>query len=402
MKVKTYTLLFLSIASFSLIFIAIFNYLVDPFEIFNSPTITGFNKDKPAISRRERISKAYIIENNCPKNIIMGNSRALGISPEYTAWPSKPTYNYALSNASMYETYRYFQHAIANCHIQTLVLSLDFLMFEKGSGTPSQFNEQRLSVDYNGNKNKTRIKTLIQDMTTSLISQTALKSSIETIRSQKKFIKPAFQCSAPQKNYARIFNRGGQYQFMLQENRHLFDRLSKATDLSYRRKALHYYTQLLNDAYKNKINVILFIPPSHATLYEVIRASGYLTTFRAWKKEIVSVNEEVAKKFSNPAFNFFDFSGYNSFTTEEIPSADQPTKGMKWFWESLHFKEELGYHILDRIFNYHRENCITPDDFGVKISSSTINKIEKQQEQYRNAYVLNHPKLIKEISKFKQ
>ncbi|GFZ91240.1 hypothetical protein [Okeania sp. KiyG1] len=57
---------------------------------------------------------------------------------------------------------------------------------------------------------------------------------------------------------------------------------------------------------ENNIKLILFISPSHATQWEAIRATGEWSTFEEWKREVVKITP------------VFDFSGYNTITTEPI------------------------------------------------------------------------------------
>src|SRR4051794_35563137 len=45
-----------------------------------------------------------------------------------------------------------------------------------------------------------------------------------------------------------------------------------------------------------------------------------------------------------------DFSGYNEFTTEPVPSDGDRGAQMQWYWESGHYKSALGDHILATIF----------------------------------------------------
>lgn len=399
---KKYTIIFLTFFTLSMLSISTLNYLVDPFAIFNTKKITGFNKYKPESDRRQRLSKAYIVEKNCPENLIMGNSRALAISEKYDAWPNKNTYNYALTSANMYETYRYFQHASASCNIKTILLSLDVLMFEKGAGAPSQFKEERLSVTKYGKKTTNRIKSYLQDSIPALISLTAFKASIRTLRKQKTTIEKTFDCSSAQKDHQRIINKGGHYEFIKEGNRSLFKLLSNINGSHYMQLSLKFYTQFLRHAYDNNIRLILFIPPSHATLYETIHASGYINRFTQWKKNIVKINEDMSHALNTKAHDFFDFSGYNSITTEDIPLKAQRETGMKWFWEAIHFKEELGYHILDRVFNHKRNDCPTPHDFGMKISMENITTYEEIQKKARQEYIQTHTELVSSINAWKK
>ncbi|MFC1932391.1 hypothetical protein ACFLXU_02005 [Chloroflexota bacterium] len=47
---------------------------------------------------------------------------------------------------------------------------------------------------------------------------------------------------------------------------------------------------------------------------------------------------------------------------------------MQWYWDSSHYKKELGDLMLDKIFNYHESGRIVPDNFGVLITSDNIER----------------------------
>ena len=388
MSDKKYTILFLTFFTASLLAIGIVDYLVDPFEIFNSKKVVGFNKYKPESDRRQRLSKAYVIEKNCPENLIMGNSRALAIPSNYDAWPYKNIYNYAISSTSMYETFRHLQHATASCDINSVILSIDFLMFEKDAGHAAGFKEQRLKVNRDGNPTSWRIKAKLQDSIPALFSITSFKASLRTIRKQEHIQKTIPKCTAPQKDHYKIENKGGHYPFMMQTNRRVLKKFNINHDPTHYKSSLKDYSDFLKLAYKNNIKLTLLIPPSHASLYKTLDNIKVKNHFNNWIKNIVTINKNVSIFSNKTAYDIYNFSGYNSITTEEIPTKDNFKIGMNWFWESLHFKQELSYHMLDRIFNHKRLNCPTPDDFGLKINSLNMDAYFEHQQQFSDKYFI--------------
>lgn len=387
MSDKKYTLIILTFFVISLMGIGGFNYLVDPFEIFNSTKVAGFNQYKPESDRRQRLSKTYVIEKNCPEALIMGNSRALAIPSNYAAWPYKDIYNFAISSTSMYETYRHLQHAIASCKIKAIVLSVDFLMFEKNAGHAAGFKENRLKVTSKGNPTNWRIKAKLQDSVPALLSLTAFKASLRTVRKQKQIKESTAHCSSPQKEHYKIKNKGGHHLFMMETNRRTLKKFNTNHDPAYYNSSLNYYRNFLELAHNNNIKVILMIPPSHASLYETLFHLKVKNHFNNWVKKIIYINENVSLALDKSPYNIFNFSGYNSITTEKVPHKNAQSIGMNWFWESLHFKKELSYHILDRIFDHERPNCPTPKDFGLKINSLNLKNYNLSQQKERIKYL---------------
>jgi hypothetical protein len=45
---------------------------------------------------------------------------------------------------------------------------------------------------------------------------------------------------------------------------------------------------------------------------------------------------------------------------------------MRWYWESSHYKKELGDLVLDRVFGYAHPGRTVNEDFGVRLSSGNI------------------------------
>jgi len=73
-------------------------------------------------------------------------------------------------------------------------------------------------------------------------------------------------------------------------------------------------------------------------------------------------------------------------TTETVPRPGE-TREMAYYWDSSHFKEQVGDWILDRLFDVEQKIDGPPDDFGTLLDSSTIEgeleKIRKAQRNYR-------------------
>ncbi|MBT6050167.1 MAG: hypothetical protein HOG49_25505, partial [Candidatus Scalindua sp.] len=123
----------------------------------------------------------------------------------------------------------------------------------------------------------------------------------------------------------------------------------------------------------------------HARQSETIVARGIWNDFEKWKRKLVELNEQVALEQNRELFPIWDFSGYNSYTTESVTENGDKESTMQWYWESSHYKKELGDLVLDRIFNYKHPDRVVNDDFGVLLNSDTI---EPHLRQIRNDQLL--------------
>jgi predicted nucleic acid-binding Zn finger protein len=162
------------------------------------------------------------------------------------------------------------------------------------------------------------------------------------------------------------------------------------------------YKNILELAYRNNIKITFFISPTHARLLEVLnKACGY-DKFEIWKRQLVLINEKIAKKYGKQAIVIWDFSGYNNFTTEEVPTINDTKSQMKYYYESSHYKPILGDIVLDRILDGNFSGGQNYPDFGVKLTSQNIEahllKLRNEREQWH----LTHPQDVKEIEALKK
>ena len=151
------------------------------------------------------------------------------------------------------------------------------------------------------------------------------------------------------------------------------------------------YRQLLATAYRqNNFDLKLLISPSHARQWEVIRAAGLWCKWEEWKQALVRINEEEAHRAGKTPFTLWDFSGYNSITTEAMPNRSDPAAKMRWYTDSSHFNGEVGNIVMDKILGYHAPARILPDDFGVKMMAENIETHLMAIRNARQRYAASH------------
>jgi hypothetical protein len=155
-------------------------------------------------------------------------------------------------------------------------------------------------------------------------------------------------------------------------------------------------------AYRMKSDMHLFIGPSHARQWETIQASGLWAQFENWKRMLVNIVESEAAKANATPFQVWDFSGYNSITEEDVPSATDINKRMHYYYESSHYTPAAGDLVLDRIFDYKSPSRTVPDDFGVLLTSKNIEAHLVSIRAAREHYRLSHPDDVAEIEAMAQ
>jgi len=409
--IKIFFTLFLS----ALVLIGGFNWLIDPYAIFNSPLMQGVNERKTEATTRQRLSKAYEVIRKKPATLVMGDSRALALATEHPSWKNRPAFQYALTSASIYEVLRYFQHATSTKSVREAVIELNIGMFLPGSGHPQNFDNGRLAVDIDGRPTNSarRLASYLNDAMPALLSLSALKSSIQTIERQND-INAEFEngkevvCQNPDWQHSRIRAKGGSYEFLLQIPREFLlknlqgSKNSPATSVVSIKdhwNGYAYFETLIRYAYDHNVKLYLYIAPTHALLEESWHMTGFDKEIEDWLEKIVHINEKVASEKGRQPFPMWDFSGYNSINTEPLPPDGDLDTPMKWFWEAVHVKRETAHFIIDRLFDYHRKACPVPADFGVRITSENINKHIEEKQKQRAEYIKHNSEFLDIIKK---
>ena len=401
---------FLSYLKFSIITIPLlllsivgFNRLIDPFALYNGPIIEGLNANKPAFSSHLRLAKAAAIRHQKPSAIVLGTSRGeYGIDPEHPGWRPSSVYNLALSGANLYEAYRYLQHAQEIQPLQQVVLMLDFFMFNSNSLEKADFKEERLATDAEGKPQSKRW----DDHIAVLASLDAITDSIETIARQHQQGGSIYLANGMRESTHNAFNihksGGHRKAFLSNEKGYFNDTYNNFSFDSYRRDSWKLYEKLLNFAQQQKIELHIVISPSHARQFETMAAAGVWDSFELWKRQLVTLNESIATEQGKAPFALWDFSGYNHYTTEKVPPLGDTETQMQWYWESSHYKKELGDLVLDQIFNYNHPDRMIDKDFGVQLTGKNIEthlqKIRKDRQHWRSLY----PEDVVEIEALKR
>ena len=374
-----YYLKFLAVVSVNLSLIALLNIFIDPYKVMNSPIIVGINKVKPELNNHVRLFKAIEITRLETKMIVLGSSRSeIGLNPNHPALSNyQPSYNLAITGANMYEVMRYFQHAIANQpNLKEIILGIDFFMFNRFSKNKPDFKENRLETTW----------LTLQDAFEVMFSLSALTASIETINYNKmepnaigyfhpngmrdtKYYKSVIYQNQPSKTiFAKI----------LQEFLHRPD-LYKTYQLSDER--LNNLKTIISTCQERGIKLTILISPSHASQWEAIRVANLWPVFEQWKREVVKMAP------------VWDFSGYNSITTEPI------SNNMKNYLDSSHYSKDVGDLILNRIFHYHEETV--PADFGVLLTSANIESHLEKIRADREVWAKNHLDVVQFVEDLK-
>jgi hypothetical protein len=370
---KKYVLL--AVLSAAVIFLPYvsFNWFIDPYGCFGAPTISGLNAKKTEFRKHAYLSKACAVDRYHLDGVILGSSRAeIGIDPSQIPSKAGSFYNLALPEGKIHTAYRYLQHAIKSNDLAAVILTLDFFMFNAARPQADGFDNRYLSVNADGSENRSQIRAI--DL---LLSIDTFWAAVDTVKNQRSAGALSLEngmVSTPSLRWDEgPARRGHLAAFKKNEGFYFNGHYQNFTFEAGASTSLGELKNILTLAAENDIQLYLAISPVHARKLEVIAAKGLWTTFEQWKHEIVNLNAQVTSNHDISPYPVWDFTGYNSITTEPVPKQDDEQSRMRWYYESSHYRPALGNLMIARIFGAENELLIENPDFGIRLDRASIN-----------------------------
>lgn len=389
--------LFFGLTAAVLLTTGLVNLAMDPMDLFGMPKWPGINAEKSQYQKFLRMAKAHEVRMRHPQGIILGTSRAENLDPDHPGWSpdARPAYNLALQSARIYEALHYLRHAHAQRPLKQVVLALDLFMFEPHVPSEQGFDETRLdkaaTPELNG--------AWANDLMMALFSFDALRESFLTFTAQKSpspVIYLGNGARHPTRFQAAIDQVGGHHWMFL---KHLgTGGPRKARAALYDPYAV--FRQILEFCRKERIDLRLMINPEHAWALEKLRITGIAPEFAAWKRQLVNLLAAEAQRIPGaPPYPLWDFSGFNSITTETVPGPEDRQARMLWYWEYSHYKAETGTLMLDRVFGIDSHGLRDHPDFGVLLTTANIDQQLWLMQTGDATYRRTHPDEVEVIAR---
>lgn len=340
-----------------------FNALIDPYRMQQDRTVQGWNHFKVgAFGKYDRMVKAEQINRARADAILLGSSRvAWALCPDHPALEARAerTVNAGLAGATIYELYRYLQHAQAAHPLRLAIVGLDIEQFNL-PGDRTTFRENRLAVTAEGRANRFH---RVEDLIDRLATLDALEASWESLCSSRT-LKAVPEAELPLTGWRFRDNRTPEervreYQGSLREAHRNFQPLRHQGPRIEARLA--WYRALLVFAHEHRIELHLFVTPYHHSLLDVIDHYQGRAMFDGWKQALHDINLEEAEQAGAAPFPLVDFSPPSPITTEALPSPEHRDAPMTFYRESSHYRQVVGDRILERLLG----SPVMSESFGV-------------------------------------
>jgi hypothetical protein len=406
-----YTLLVLVTGGAILLGLIGFNLVVDPYGMFRMVETPGINENRPAIYNRVRLMKAYDIRRIEPEVLVLGTSRThLGISMNHPGWPGKTNrrYNAAFDGATTKEMYYYLRHAHSVRPLKQVLLGLDsYHPVAVTAQTRPDFSPDLLLAE---ESLSARLGLALQDLKLFASIQT-LGEAWTTISAQGSAFAEWY---APDgQRLGEVFFRQPGESFTEFGPRHYFDEIDQLEvrfQLEWRipekvnrssaalpvvhkidpETSLGYIKKIVTFCRENKIDLRIFLTPSHVRQMEISAAAGGWHAIESGKRALVKLlaADHAAHPKQEP-FPLWDFAEYSTVTTEPLPPPGS-YREMAYYWDSSHFKSNVGDWVLDRVLGVARGKSPIPQGFGVRLTADNLDEVVDNLRQGHDKYRLTH------------
>lgn len=380
------------------------NVLVDPYLVFGTPRLAGFNAVKPGAETHEWMMKAYQSSRVQPGTVILGSSRSdIGFDPASTAWPSatQPVYNLSVVGSRISHNLHYLQHLLANeparQEPKTLVVGLDFESFlykprPPGAPPPGPAPDEtggRLAVMPDGTPNTGRTLQQWKDRATATLSLDALRDSTLTLLANRASSQPDIEPNGhlSEGRFRQWLQQDGMAAMFEQKNagtvRNFNQPRHRLRDDQGAVSSLQPIRQLIDLAHARQMRVMLLVQPSHATRMELMAAMGYWPAFEDWK---TALTELVASEQAAGAdVSLWDFGGYEAWVTEPVPADGDKAVRLRWFWDPVHYTAALGDVMIQRMLEAPGAPpfgaLLRPDSLQQRLEQVRIDRARYRQQQ---------------------
>lgn len=352
------------------------NYAVDPYLTHQWDT-PKLQRLRPIREKLGAWGKTYAVARFQPAVVYIGNSRTeLGLPTQMPQFAGKPVFNSALSGASIADAIRLALHAAQISRVDTMVWGIDAPSFSMEDGNTDLDPELTADGGYfflrRGLLDLKRALAL--DMTRDSLSLLT-GSSDAVCRSSLAF--------HGQRDDAcmnlRIGGWRGTQAAVLPRTREYLRGAGPTAE------AQTAFDAGVDALCRRAVRLRLYINPTHAMMQDALYWAGKWGAVEAWQRALTSTAER--QRRAGCDVQVYDFSGFNSITTETIPQAGQQADMIN-YWEPSHYRVNVGRMILTRMFG---GAGVLPPDFGVTLLPSTIDAHLAAMRAGRERYQRDHP-----------
>ena len=391
---------FLSIF-FLLLFTALFNLIINPYDAFNVPKIEKINNYKPLQNNNRFLAQFNRLIFNDFNDFIIGSSTATTLfQPSQIKLDkiNQKFYNLGIPGQNFFSNYRTIEHLINMKKVDTIILNLDFFNFWIIKQLQKGYEDYRFSKNLKGNN---RTFYFVKDLYSLLLSKDVTIHSYETLRENCCTIRKDNQKtnlyltdgSRNMKWYSHLNNDKDYLKAFLKTARSYAYK-----DLTYKsgedvmseseQGAMKYLIKLIKLCHENNIELITVVNPLHDTAFYTLYKTGAYEKYINWLEDLHNIYSSY-NDFHKTNFIVWDFT-LHKYNSQKI-SVDNEI----FFSDGHHALPNYGQFIIKSINDYHEydDNSYVLNDKNIQNYSYRLyDKFEKEIQ-----ITSEHKKLLDQV-----
>ena len=364
---------------------ASFVALIDPYGITGSPTVRGINAEKTQRSDGGgRVEKSMRLWLSDYGTVILGGTAAWsGLDPAGPTLAGFDAYNASVPNATMNEVAATGRFVLEHGKAERVIIGLQFSMSESDQTTRHDFSESGLGG-----------WPMPVVVAKSLFSPAAFVDALQTVRDNVTGLREADLANGYHRvrvdfdyNYRQAFTDVLLQNYLVQP--------WKYGQFEYDVGRIRLFEDLVRSLACRDVEVLVFVSPVHARQLEAISAMGLYPIYERWLRDLAgAVDAANASPGVQRLARLWDFSGYNSITTEDVPDHGDATAQMDWYWDSARYTPAAGELVLARMIG---DTNSVPKDFGEMLDTKAMPELLSQQLRLRRQYSNMQPEEVEDV-----
>ncbi len=330
----------------SAVLIGVFNYVIDPYFIYDTARIPYLNIEKPRSGSRRIFMPIYITRQHSDV-IVLGSSRGTATSKAFAAtWPQEKIQDAGVSALRVREAIEYLTLFASRSDIKTIVYQPDFFSFNRNFPYHPTFVPTIV-----GEGNLWRLQVI------AIFGLTTLKASVETVyanlrsgRAARNPFEGLEVNSAPKDNVEQM-REWFKYQLdTYTRSPEFYKNFELDTE------SLHALAVTFRKITASGKKLIVLIGPSHALQWEDKWRAGLWPQLETWKRGMVALA-------ANTGIPIWDFSSFSPISTLHADKSALP-----WYADSSHFTQKTAQLAVNCLL--FGESCAQLD--GAQLRSESI------------------------------
>ncbi len=338
--------------------LVLFNMLADPYNTYPAVHLDALMPHKP--NNDHRRAKAGLVRQEPGwDTVILGSSYAVvGMDATHTALGEGRAFNLGLNGGKLEEQLGALHYVWRYGHpIKRIILVYDNQWFIQAASPSIDYLQSPFNTDYS----------YIEYQGSNLLGMQATEHAWHAVR---QWWQDGPATDDPFGRRLTPLIPTGKPQRLIFDDYLSTPDLSRPTDGD--AANLELFKKFARFCLEREIALTVLIAPAHVSLLEKFDASGYWPDWLAGQRRLVELAETLNLQHPDALpVMIWSFNGITAYTNEPIPSLDDTTTRLKWFWDPGHFRKELGDLMLQRTFGAEDQ---TEALFGVRLAPESIER----------------------------